>query len=271
MSAEWNKIMDELNKKRGEWDLLRKKLEDSLENAPEGMVYIRQNKGKYPQYYYTDTNSETEQYLKKQEGDRIRALIQKRYDQTCLSAVTNNLNCLNRFIEQIHPEKIEDACSSMSETQKKWVRPVIVPDDIFVQNWLTEMEEKKERNKSEYPLTGEIVTEKGEWVRSKSEKIIADKMWKKGIPYVYEVPLNLKGFGTIYPDFAILDLKNRQTVWFEHFGKMDDPEYCRKALNKIRMYGANGCWFGEGLLYTFETSDSPLHTVYLDEMIDRYL
>lgn len=52
-----------------------------------------------------------------------------------------------------------------------------------------------------------ILTNRGERVRSKSEKIIADCFFRKGIPYKYECPLYLKGLGIIYPDFTILSKK----------------------------------------------------------------
>lgn len=35
-------------------------------------------------------------------------------------------------------------------------------------------------------------TEKGEIVRSKSEKIIADRYHGLGIPYIYELPIRMK-------------------------------------------------------------------------------
>ena len=50
----------------------------------------------------------------------------------------------------------------------------------------------------------EIYTERGERVRSKSEKIIADKLFLQNIPYHYERPIYLKGFGMVYPDFCCL-------------------------------------------------------------------
>ena len=89
------------------------------------------------------------------------------------------------------------------------------------------------------------------------------------LPYFYEAPLDLKGFGTVFPDFAILDLAHRKTVYLEHFGMMDDAEYCQKALNKIQAYVMNHFWPGDTLLCTFETSQMPLNTICLDEMLRK--
>ena len=57
-----------------------------------------------------------------------------------------------------------------------------------------------------------IITEKGEAVRSKSEKIIADKLYMKEIPYVYEQPLYLKGYGYVVPDFKILNVRTKKRI-----------------------------------------------------------
>ena len=124
-----------------------------------------------------------------------------------------------------------------------------------------------------YPSDDEnaIITEKGEQVRSKSEKIIADKLFMKGIPYVYEQPLYLKGYGYVMPDFKILNVKTRKEFFLEHFGMMDEVEYVRKALRKLETFEKNDIYPGEKLLMTFETSDSPINIKLLDEMVNRYL
>ena len=62
---------------------------------------------------------------------------------------------------------------------------------MFIQKWSSEPFTGKE-------MTGEAPdyeTDKGEIVRSKSELIIANTLAKLGIPYKYECPLFLRGFG----------------------------------------------------------------------------
>lgn len=114
-----------------------------------------------------------------------------------------------------------------------------------------------------------ILTEKGERVRSKSEKIISDYLDQHKIPYKYECPLYLKGMGTVYPDFTYLSEKKRCEVYHEHFGKMDDPSYCNQAIRKIHAYEANGIFIGERLIATFETSQSILNTRELERILKK--
>ena len=93
----------------------------------------------------------------------------------------------------------------------------------------------------------------------------------KGIPYVYEQPLYLKGYGYVVPDFKILNIRTRKEYYLEHFGMMDDSEYLRKVLRKIETFQKNNIFPGDNLLMTFETSDSPLNTRILEELVKKYL
>ena len=65
---------------------------------------------------------------------------------------------------------------------------------------------------------------------SKSEIILADLLNRNGIPYRYEYPVHLKGWGKVYPDFTLLDVRKRREIYWEHFGMMDDSEYAEKAI-----------------------------------------
>ena len=115
----------------------------------------------------------------------------------------------------------------------------------------------------------EIYTEKKERVRSKSEKIIADMLYHKNIPYKYECPINLKGLGMIYPDFTCLRLADRKTILWEHLGMMTDPIYCQKAMKKIDIYAKNGFIQGRDIIYTFESEKYSLNTMSVENLINQ--
>lgn len=122
-----------------------------------------------------------------------------------------------------------------------------------------------------YEGTAEIVTEKGERVRSKSEKILADYFYRNNILYQYEKPLYLKGYGTIYPDFTFLSKKTRKEIYWEHEGMMDKPEYAKSAVKKIESYQRNGIHLGERLILTFETELTVLNSQIVEELVEKYL
>ena len=112
-----------------------------------------------------------------------------------------------------------------------------------------------------------ILTEQGEIVRSKSEKIIADKLSLTKIPYYYEVPICLNGFGFVRPDFTILNPYTLKEYYWEHLGMMSSPEYVDKALSKIELYTANGILPGRNLILSYESESHPVSTNYISTLI----
>ena len=117
----------------------------------------------------------------------------------------------------------------------------------------------------------EIYTDKGERVRSKSELLIANELFRADIPYRYEYPVYIKRWGTIYPDFMVLALAKKKEVYWEHFGRMDDPDYTEKLALKMNSYVQNGIFPGENLILTFESQSIPLNQNVVKELIHRYL
>ena len=94
-------------------------------------------------------------------------------------------------------------------------------------------------------------------VRSKSEVMIIVELIEEKRFFRYEDPLVLNG-KIYYPDFTIRNPDNGRTYWYEHFGKMDDPEYARKAFAKLTDYALHGLIPSVNLIVTFETSDKKL-------------
>lgn len=111
---------------------------------------------------------------------------------------------------------------------------------------------------------------KDERVRSKSEILIANALTKHNIPYRYEAPIYLNGYGTVYPDFTILNIRLRKELFWEHLGMMDDASYVEKALEKIDTYQKNNIFPGEKLILTHESAYRPLNTRIIDRMIECY-
>ena len=57
----------------------------------------------------------------------------------------------------------------------------------------------------------------------------------------------------------------------EHFGMMDNPEYCNKAIKKLEDYAKNGIYQGKNLLVTYETSQYPLNMKVVENMLREFV
>ena len=107
-------------------------------------------------------------------------------------------------------------------------------------------------------------------LRSKSEVFIGNALYLQNVPCLFERQIYLNGYGNVLPDFTVLDVKTRKTVIWEHFGKLDDPDYVEKNLRKINAYLKNGYIIGETLILTFESGQQPLNTTFIDRIIEHY-
>lgn len=82
-------------------------------------------------------------------------------------------------------------------------------------------------------------TVRGEFVRSKSEVIIADRLHAAGVEYEYEKKLVMDGM-IRYPDFTIEDDASGLTVYWEHLGMLGDAGYRSRWEAKLALYARAG-------------------------------
>ena len=103
-------------------------------------------------------------------------------------------------------ETLLSVYDTLSDNCKKLVIPEIISDEAYALQWQQEEYEGKEIKEGLY------YTEKEEQVRSESEMILADRFTRNGIPYHYEYPVYLHGYGTVYPDFNVLNKRTRRSI-----------------------------------------------------------
>lgn len=91
------------------------------------------------------------------------------------------------------------------------------------------------------------LTLRGEYVRSKSEALLANLLYIHNVNYVYEKKINLGGH-IIIPDFTII-LPDGEIYW-EHLGMLENEQYRMRWAKKSQIYAANGISEGNGLIIT---------------------
>ena len=255
-------LRDEIKERNEIVVKMSKMVDEKLKSYPNGKLYIKHNK--HGVYYYLNKadHSEKEKALGKKEIELINKMIQKAYLEKVKKVSQNELEALKR-IQKLYPEIIaEEVYDQLTEERKNIVKPIIPTDEQLKSRWQDQPYPRK-------PISDEVPffeTMRGERVRSKSEVIIADRLLISGIPYKYECPLKV-GKRVIHPDFTILKLSDRRVVYYEHCGKLDDPEYAEDMVNRVNDYNHAGIIQGESLFMTFETSKTPLDVRVLDKMI----
>ena len=267
----------EMHKKRVQnLTILEKNLINSLENVPKGSLRINTNGGRVRWYHNIMGDNRSEVYITKDNIDFARQLAQKDYNKKALKLVQEELQVERKYLKDYPRMLIDELYKKLHLERQALVIPAIETDEQFVARWV----EEEYYGNPYFNGVPELYTEKGERVRSKSEIIIANLLGKEGVPYKYEYPLALKDKSTstgkmisrdIYPDFTVLNIKLRREIYWEHFGMMDEPEYLKKALDKIQLYENNGIFLGEQLIATFESRSNPINTNDILNKIHHYL
>ena len=256
-------ILNKLN----EMEFYAVKARESLEKAPPGSLGISYSKGKEQFYHRTEKGQHKGTYIEKENAKLVIALAQKNYDRTFLKVAETNMQKLKKVLKLLQQKELTMVYEELSQTRKSLVEPHIIPDEQYIEQWSNVEYTGKEFAQN----TPMLITERGERVRSKTEKIIADKLFSMGIPYRYEYPVKIKGYGLVYPDFMLLNVAKREEIYMEHFGMMDNPEYCHKAIKKLEDYAKNGIYQGKNLLVTYETSQYPLNMKVVEQMLKEFV
>ncbi len=262
-----NKVRQELEKRKNYLLKVKEEKEKALEHAPKGSMRINNKGGKTQYYHRTDPKDFNGIYLKKKEINLVKKLAQKDYDKQIYVSAVRELDAIERYLKKVPEREIEEIYDAIRQERKVLIKPLEVPLEEYVKAWQSQPYEGKGFEED----VPEIYTAKGERVRSKSEMIIADMLEREGIPYRYEYPIKLKGWGVVYPDFTALHKETRKEIYWEHFGMMDNPEYVENAVQKIALYEQNGIYPGDRLIITYETKKTPIHRKTVFRMIGRYL
>ncbi len=259
--------------------LLTKKMK-SYEKRPQGRIRISQNGG-HPEYYLvTETGSLRGKYLPRSQETLARQLAQKDYDARLIKLLQKEINTLQNYMKQTDEGRaISELYNTLCPARRDLITPATLTNEQYAARWLKISWTGRPFSPDSPPL----YTARGERVRSKSEVIIADTLYRHGIPYRYEFPLTLNRSNcdtprsnsgssvTLYPDFLCLNTRTRQEFYWEHFGLMDDPEYSKNVAGKLRLYTENGILPGRNLIITMETQTEPISTRTITLLIENYL
>lgn len=227
---------------------IKEKAISQLSTAPEGTLLQTVNHGSV-QFY--QVISKQRKYLSKKEDEKLlKGLAQKAYALRIVQVADSQIKGIEDLLKSYNEHCIEDVYEQMPEELKKFITPYALPVKEIVKKW--QSEEYLTKPDSSKDVT--YKTDKGDLVRSKSEVIIANKLFAKKIPYRYECMLELKDGHVVYPDFTIMNPSTGQVIIWEHFGMMDNPEYFNKFVRKYNTYLLNGYGYGGNLICTFESS-----------------
>lgn len=233
-------------------------------NVSGGKLTCRICRGNF-QYY------DGKRYLKSNERKFATQLAEKEYCEKLYKVVSRYAKALEVIEDIVENERLQNVFRGLHPARQVLVEPIYRP----IEQVISEFEQIPCEGKGfEEENTTTYYTIKGERVRSKSEKIIADELYRHGIPYKYELPIELDGWNrkiTVYPDFTVLNKRTGKRWIIEHLGMMDSMGYSLSTMQKLTTYENNDILVGRDLILLHETSTGPLNTRTLEKYINEFL
>lgn len=239
-------------------------IESQLSTLPEGKLICSQSSPSYYKWYQSDGHQKT--YIPKKNIELARKLAIKKYLSARKEDITQEL-CAIDFYLRHHNNQLGHANELLTEHPEysKLLSPFFTPLSPELSQWANAPYQMN-------PNHPEHLIHQGAFkhpVRSKSEAIIDLLLYTNQIPYRYECALQL-GDWLIYPDFTIRHPLSGETYYWEHFGLMDDPHYCKNAYLKLQQYSAHEIYPSIQLITTFETKQNPLSIELVSNVIKHY-
>lgn len=203
-------------------------------------------------------------YIKKKDRVLAERLAAKKYLSALLEDLEKEKSATDMYLRHYPKDKKVDILLSSSSELQNLLSPYFSPLSKELDDWMN----SPYQNNLKHP---EHLTQKvgpNEYVRSKSEAMIAKLLKQYQIPYRYECQLVLDEM-EIYPDFTIRHPRTGEVYIWEHFGWLDKADYVKTMHSKMQTYTSNGIMPSINLITTYETRDNPL-SFELVEMLIKY-
>lgn len=237
-------------------------LQLKLGECPEGNLNCVNNKGYYKWYYHKDS---MQLYIPKKQRKLAEQLAVKKYMSALLEDKKREKEAIELYLKYcVANDGLAEKLLSNKEYQNllsNYFRPV----DSSLSEW---MQASYETN-NKYPEQKILKSCSGNMVRSKSEMMIDSSLYIHKIPFRYEDTLALDDI-ILYPDFTIRHPKTGEYFYWEHFGLMDDPVYCKNTFSKLQLYTTNNIVPDINLITTYETRESPLSMEKIERIITEH-
>jgi len=254
-----------------------------LESSPEGNLNHQNNRG-YHQFLhvFNDNGKRVRDGINRQD-DLIRALARKEFNTKACDILSKNINAIKKAIDEqikfdtnLILESMEDAYALLPEEYffkgEKLIIPAGIDDDLVEK--IKRHEDWWKRPYKEYmgfPERKERTTSRGQKVRSLSELLIAESLYKYSIPFHYEEELVVDG-KTFAPDFTFEGF-DYKPFYLDYFGMMDDEKYAKRNFRKLDNYYDVGLIPGYNLIVVFNTKGimnaGVIESIIENEIIPR--
>jgi hypothetical protein len=234
---------------------------NKLQSLPEGKLLCSRDKNNF-KYYHKISNKKV--YLDKSKQKLAEQLAVKSYIHALLKDISHELTANQFYLRHYADKSFVESLLNHPGIQRL-LNPYFKPHSKELAEWMS----SPYTHNPYYPEHLSHKTVLNFLVRSKSESMITMMLHTNNIPFRYECELVL-GSQIIYPDFTIRHPQTGECYYWEHLGKMDDPNYYKNKFRLLEQYTSHGIVPSINLILTFETQRHPLTADVIQKIIEHY-
>ena len=245
-----------------------------------GAWRLKRNSAKKTKHCYYDAilpGSKKGKYLGNESNETVLNVKRYRYAKKAVEIIETDIEVLESLIRNYISPDYSNINSRLPATYQTNLtagnsgeasRTALPPEAI---KWMQDLKREKDKSPPYKPEQLKYEALDGTRMRSLGEVIIANFLLMAGIPFVYEVPMNING-EPVLPDFRILSLIDLKTVIIiEHQGMIFTEEYPLKYIRSLRLYLQSDLVINQNLFFTFSDEKGRLDIRQLTSIIKQFV
>ena len=245
---------------------LLKSFQRTLETLPKGRLVTKRVKGRL-YYYCADEKTRKEKYIPKSNLTLIHQLKEKRWLKKSIRIMEKNIKAQEQVLKayQLYDSQTilnmlpDSYREEFLEEYENKVRPNL-------HKWAEESYRKNPYHQDELIHT----TYFGLRVHSKGELIIAELLYRLGIPFRYDAAIKVRDrFGNTkwrYVDFLIKLPTGEYLLW-EHMGLFAKEDYRNDQFEKLTEYYFQGYFMPNNLIITMDGPNGEFDSAAVERII----
>lgn len=154
-------------------------------NCSDENIYVAARGNSFQFYCRGEDNAM--KYLPANNKDHVADIVKAEYYNKLMKTLERRNKLIESFTKGMRSTEPDHIYDVIGKGKQKLIEPFALTDAQYREEW----EKYEYIGKKIDDESGGVYTERGELVRSKSEKIIADKLYKENIAYRYECPVKI--------------------------------------------------------------------------------
>lgn len=245
-----------------------------------GAWRLKRNSAKQSKHCYYDLilpGSKKGKYLGNESNETVLNVKRYRYAKKAIEIIETDIEVLENLIKDYISPVYSNINSCLPATYQ--TNPAVDnSDNVFSTalppeaiKWVQDLKKEKGKYPPYKPEQLKYEALNGTKMRSLGEVIIANFLLMAGIPFVYEVPMKIKG-ELVLPDFRILSLIDLKTVIIiEHQGMIFTEEYPFKYIRSLRLYLQSDLVINQDLFFTYTDEKGKFDIRQLAGIIRKFV